>query len=205
MDYKITDPSEVRGFTKPEAGKHLEAAARRVPFQQAIVEIGVYFGRSLLYLARGAATGNQAQVHGVDPWDLPGERYPFAWTQEKAHRSLFTLRETREAAEWNVLACPWRNLLTLHRAFSTELAETWTGPTVGLLHVDGAHDAEHVRSDFEAWAPHLAPDAVIFWDDWVPNCQPVIDVTRALAAEGRITEPRLAKGCRRLAYTRFVK
>lgn len=201
---KITHPSQVQGFTRPPAGEVLRKAARKIPPGMCAVEIGVYFGRSLLYLALGSDEGNLVPVHGIDPWDLPGERYPFAWRQEKAHRSLFTLATTRESAEASVAGSPWADLVKLHRAFSTELAASWDGPKVAVLHVDGLHTEEGVRGDFEAWAPHLADGAAIFWDDYVPACQPVIDVTNALHAEGRLTRPKLAPGCRRLAACRYT-
>lgn len=202
----ITDPTQVRGFTKAEPGAVLERQAGKVAPEHAIVEVGSYFGRSLLYLARGAAKGRGAHVYGFDPYDLPGEiRYPYAWVKEKAHRSLFTLTATREEAERNVTQNPWATHVTLTRAFSVEAAAAWSGPPVALMHVDGLHTDEGVEGDLSAWAPHLLPNAVLLFDDFVPNCQPVIDVATRWADAGRITRPKLAKGCRRLAAARFIK
>ncbi len=205
VTYRITDPMQAIGFTKPAPGRVLMNAAAKVPLGMAIVEIGVYHGRSTLFLAQGSAAGNRAMVHAVDPWDLPGERYPFAWTAEKRHRSTFTLKETRLSAEANVKDSPWRDLVVLYTAFSVDLAKKWDPEyRVALLHVDGLHTEEGVNGDLAAWAPHLAIGATICFDDFVPNCQPVIDVALRWANAGRITTPKLAKGCRRLAVARWV-
>jgi hypothetical protein len=201
----ITDPTQARGFTKEAPGAFLQRQAGKVWKEHAIIEIGVYFGRSLLYLARGAAEGLGAHVYGFDPYDLPGIRYPFAWTEEKAHRSLFTLAATREEAERNVTQNPWAAHVTLTRAFSEEAAESWDGLPIALAHIDGHHGYEHVRGDFEAWSKHFTSHAVLAFDDYTKNCPEVVKAVNDLYAEGRITEPKLAKGCRRLAVARFVK
>ncbi len=206
MTHRITDPMQAVGFTKPAPGRVLMNAAAKVPLGMAIVEIGVYHGRSTLFLAQGSAAGNRAMVHAVDPWDLPGERYPFAWTAEKRHRSTFTLKETRLSAGANVKDSPWSDLVALYKDFSVELAKKWDPEyRVALLHVDGLHTEEGVRADFEAWSKHLSGGALILWDDYVAACPGVVLVVDSLYSEGRITKPKLGAGCRRLVATRFVR
>lgn len=58
---------EMGGLTTPEACEHLAALGMTVPADQAILEIGVFKGRSLAALATYAT----AQVVGIDPFDLP--------------------------------------------------------------------------------------------------------------------------------------
>lgn len=205
MTYRISDPTQAVGYTKPAPGRILERLAAKVPADQVIVEIGVFHGRSTLYLARGSAAGNRAPVHAIDPWDLPGERYPAAWAAEKRNRSTFTLSETRRSAERNVEGSPWADVVTLRRAFGAEAGAAWDGPKVGLIHIDGNHEYPHPLQDFEAWAPHLAPSAHVLWDDWVPACPGVLQAVRELEDAGRITHAVLGKGCRRLAVSRFIK
>lgn len=213
--FRITDPSTVVGYTKAAPGRLLERLASKVPVDQVIVEIGVFHGRSTLYLARGAAAGRRAHVHAIDPWDLPGTRYPAAWAAEKRNRSTFTLAETRASAEANIAGSPWADGVTLHRTFGADMGLEWRdfagnwgdgiAPQVGLLHIDGNHEYPHPKADFEAWAPHLSPGAHVLFDDWVPACPGVLQAVRELEDEGRITPAVLGKGCRRLAVARFVK
>jgi hypothetical protein len=165
------------GLTEEPYCVHLAELAQDVPGSQAIVEIGVFKGRTLCYLAYGARHGNEPMVYGIDPWDLPGERPPA--------RLRFTASATRRAAELTVRQQGMRAYVTLIRGFSTEVAESWPGPSVGLLHVDGAHDYDAVVADVRAWEPHLAAEAVIVFDDYGNDKSPgVRQAVDDLVAEG---------------------
>lgn len=203
-EVKIVHPHQAHGLSSRQAGAALHDLAYNVPPDEAIVELGVFQGRTLLYLARGSSEGNRAPVTGVDPWDLPGDRYPSAWRAEKRHRSTFTHAETRAAAEGNVARSPWSDLVTLQRAFSVDAGNEWAGPAVGLLHIDGNHEAPHPLEDFDAWSPHLAPGAVVVWDDWDDEHPGVQEAVTDLVARGVLEQPVSAPGCARLAVTRFL-
>lgn len=191
----------VPGLTKAAAGEVLHKLAGRVPKTQCIVEIGVYKARSACYLAAGAQAGKGAHVWAVDPWDLPGERYPYHWKAERPSRFAFTLTETREEAEANVEASGLGDHLTLVRGFSAEVGKAWTGPNVGMLYVDGDHRLDAVRADWEAWRPHLARDAVLAFDDHVPTCADVMTVVAELVAAGSVTKPEMVT--KRLAVSKL--
>jgi hypothetical protein len=49
-------------------------------------------------------------------------------------------------------------------ATSEAAAAAWSRP-VSLLFIDGDHEYESVRQDFELWRPHLLPDAVVALHD----------------------------------------
>lgn len=193
-------PAQVAGHTKPRAGRVLQRLAASVAPTLAIVEIGVFKGRSACYLGTGARDGAGAHVWGVDPWDLPGERYPFNWMQERPSRHAFTKPETREAAEAAVRDLGLEDTVTLVRGFSADVGATWDGPRIGLLHVDGDHRANAIRADWFAWRPHLAPGSVVAFDDHVRTCADVITVVSELVRTHQIDPPRMAT--RRLAVTR---
>lgn len=194
----------VTGYTKRAPGQYLEAMAKSVPAELAIVEIGVFHGRSTLYLAKGSAAGNGAHVYACDPWNLPGERYPAAWVAERRNRSTFTLDETYESAKANIEGSPWASQVTMVKDFGVDLGKRWDGPKVGLIHIDGKHDDGVPLADFLAWERHLVPSAVVVWDDHVRACPDVIAATDQLHREGKLTKARLAPGCRRLATSRYT-
>ena len=155
----------VVGATPDEIGFVLADFAKQVPADQEIVEIGVYQARTALIMAWGASQGNGAHVTAIDAWELTGNVYD----------PPFTLAETRAHAEHNVQAVGYQDKVTLINAFSHEIARSWApnaqsvgyaGRPVGLLFVDGDHTREGARRDIEAWAPHLAPGAVIAIDDY---------------------------------------
>lgn len=179
------------GLVGRPTAERLAALAADVPADQAVVEIGVFMARTTTFLAAGAQSGNGAHVYGVDPWDLPGERYPFKWVNhpnrnKRRMRQMFTKPQTRIDAENLIEAHGLTDAVTLIQGFSTDVAADWDGPPVGLLLVDGDHRVEHVRADWKAWKPHLASNAVVAWDDYHPGWADVMSVVDELAADGTL-------------------
>ena len=173
-------PEDCPGLTTPQAGAILRDLAMNVPGDQAIVEIGVYLGRSLLYLADGAESGNGAAVYGVDPYDLPRPSKP-----------KYSSVETYLAAKHNVQS--WENI-TLLRAFSISAAKNWEMgyPKVGLLYIDADHRKLPVLEDFAAWRPHLAPGCAVTFDDCHTDFPGVIEAVNCLWQRRSITRPVMA-------------
>lgn len=169
----------VRGATPDEIGVTLADFARQVPGDQAIVEIGVFQGRTALLMAWGARQGNGAHVWGIDPWDLEGNTYAPPFTDEGS----------KNWARYNVQATGHANYVTLFQAFSDYAAGVWDGPKIGLLFIDGDHSYEGARGDVLNWAPHLAPGAVIAIDDYGhPDWPGVAQAVDKLVEEG-VLEP----------------
>lgn len=186
--------ADVPGLTSVPLLQTLVELAAAVPADQAVVEIGVFRGRSLCALGAGAAGGAGAHVWGVDPWDLPGQRTTLRGATRLAGR--YMQPATRRAARRHVRACGLAERVSLVRGFSAEVAAGWEGPLVGLLHVDGDH--RQAGRDAEAWWPHLAAGAVIAFDDH-QYASVAADVA-ALVASGRTTAVDVRHG--RLAVLR---
>jgi hypothetical protein len=146
----------LQGLITPEIGDVLRGLAAEVPADQAIVEIGSYKGMSTAHLATGSKEGHGAPVFAVDPWDLPGNVYG------KHGYSAPIVREEFEAQLRHLRL--WSRVTPV-QGFSTVIARGWDGPPVGLLFIDGDHEERAVRSDVEAWTPHLAPQHVLAFDD----------------------------------------
>lgn len=190
----MVPPTRIRkipGLTPESVALALADMAAQVPPDRAIVELGVYQGRTALFMAWGARQGRGAHVYAIDPWDLPGERGPYNQHRGGAlgkHRKAFTDPGTYNWARYNVRANGYANRVTLIRDFSVKAAEKWTGGPVGLLFVDGDHRYDAVRADVSAWAAHLAPDAVIAFDDYADTHPEVVQAVDDMVAEG-ILEP----------------
>jgi predicted O-methyltransferase YrrM len=152
----MTTLEDAVGLLNPGIGDCLRDLAAQVPADQAIVEIGSYKGKSTAYLAAGAKAGNGAPVFAVDAWDLPGN-------VDGKHR--FTDPTVRQVFEDQLRALRLWSRVTPIQAFSVDAADVWDGPMVGLLFIDADHAETSVRSDFEAWLPHLAPSHVVAFDD----------------------------------------
>lgn len=148
------------GLTSVAACERLADLAAQVPADQAVVEVGVFKGRSACYLAFGALHGKGARVWAIDPWDLPGKR------RSSSKATPFSRTATRRKFRRQVRSVGLEDRITAVRAFSVDAAHDWQGPPVGLLHVDGDHRERAVRADWEAWRPHLATGAVVVFDDY---------------------------------------
>jgi hypothetical protein len=183
----------VRGATPDEIGLTLADFSTQVPKDQAIVELGVYQGRTALMMAWGARQGLGARVWGFDAWDLEGNTYgpPFSEAGSETW------------ARYNVMAQGFNNSITLVKSFAADGAAGWSGPPVGLLFVDDDHSAEGARSAIELWAPHLAEGALIAVDDYGhPDWPGVAEAVDALVDEGVLEPVEIFHD--RLAVTRLV-
>lgn len=195
---------QVKGVTPEEIGITLADFAVKVPADQAIVELGVYHGKTTLQMAWGARQGNGAPVTGIDPWDLDGNVYG---------TEMGDLGGARSWARYWVQALGYSNRVKLVQAFSTDAAgewvtsddsDGWGNRPVGLLFVDGDHTYEGARADIEAWAPHLAENAVIAIDDYVNENYPgVAQAVDDLVSEGVLAPVEVFHD--RLAVTRLTE
>lgn len=190
---------EIHGATPDEIAFTLADFAKAVPADQEIVELGVFQARTAIIMAWGASLGNGAHVTAIDPWELAGNVYD----------PPFTDANTRGMAEFNVQRVGYGDRVLLVQAFSHEVAQHWTNPdvgsrkSIGLLFVDGDHTKEGARRDIEAWAPHLAPGAVIAVDDYGhPDWPGVAQAVDELVDEGFLAPIELFHD--RLAVTRLT-
>ena len=125
---------------------------------ETIVEIGSYLGRSSVFFALSLReTGIGGRLVAVDPHT--GDRQQLA---ELATGSLPSLDLFREHCR----AAGVEDLIDVRVATSLEAAEAWSG-AIDLLYVDGWHSYDAVVADGKAWLPHLSPDGVVTFDDYL--------------------------------------
>lgn len=183
----------VPGLIPPIQGVDLLRLASTVQPYQSIVELGSYKGRSACFLAMGSKAGFRPPVYAVDPWDLPGN---------VTGRFGYANPETREAFESNVRRLHLEDIVVQVQAYSTGYAESYDGPMVGLLYIDGDHGYRSVRGDYRAWERHLAGGAHILFDDLdTPKNPGVRRFVDELAAE--LGQPPSILGGGRVAWFNF--
>lgn len=186
------------GLTPIETCETLYRLAADVPADHAIVEIGTYRGMTACWLASGAQSGHGAHVWTVDPHDLPGYR---TTTGRKPGTLDFTQTSIREHAIRQIASVGMTDHITMIRGFSVEVAETWDGPPIGLLFIDGDHRQHAARLDFRTWQPHLHRDALIVWDDYADSHPGVEAAAQGMYERGAISEPDVHG---RIAITRLI-
>jgi predicted O-methyltransferase YrrM len=117
------------------------------------VELGSHYGCSLFAFAQAIKDGNlNGEVIAVDTWK--GDAHSGFYGEE-----VFSLVESTIAARF--ASVPVR---LLRDSFDDAISEFQPG-SIDLLHIDGCHEYEAVRHDYEAWRERLAPDAIVLFHD----------------------------------------
>lgn len=194
MTTTLQDFSKLAGLITPDVGEYLYEAARHVPEDQFIVEIGAWKGKSTCYLSAGRRDGHGGIVVSVDPWSKDVNE----WSRYHPSAELKEWRAQVSAMGFDDVAVP-------RRGKSTDVAEKWhEDDRIGLLYIDGDHSEEAVIEDFTQWSEFLVPNALVIFDDYGvshnPDVAPVVhwfendghikDLT--IEANGRIAVARLA-------------
>jgi hypothetical protein len=169
--------SAIEGTTPISSCEKLAELAATVPSGQCVVEIGVYKGRTLCYLADGTHRGHRVPVFGVDTWDLPG--------LGGKHRVA------KKFAEQAIVRHGFHDMVVLLQGFSVDVARKFHGPPIGLLFVDGDHTEAGVLTDIHAWYPHLAENATVVFDDYGGGRNP--GVGRAVQKSMHLFDPLIGR------------
>jgi predicted O-methyltransferase YrrM len=138
----------IEGWLLPTEGKWLFDAARSLPNQATVVEIGSYKGRSTCCLALGCRR-SQRRVFAIDSFD-GGPDLPKA--------NLFP--DFEQNLQRSGLSQHVQPIVGL----SSQVAKTWD-KTIHLLFVDGSHQYEDVLADFNGFFPHLVSGGIVAFHD----------------------------------------
>lgn len=136
----------IGGWMTEAEGRLLYDLARQSPPGGVIVEIGSYQGKSTIWLARGSQAGNRLRVYAIDPH------------QEKPKNfDRFQTHITRAGVE---------SMVTPIRKFSAEAARNFQEP-VSLIFIDGAHEYDPAKMDFELWFPKVVENGIMVFHDTI--------------------------------------
>ena len=157
-----------RGFMPPAEGLALYRAAAVYAAAGPVLEIGTYCGKSTIYLASAARQAGQVVItvdhhHGSEE-NQPGWEYHDASLVDPRTGRLDTLPYFRATLaglglDEDVIAIVGR---------SADVARLWRAP-LGMLFIDGGHTEAAARSDYEGWAPRVAPGGALAIHDVFPD------------------------------------
>ncbi len=138
----------IEGWLLESQASALFDAAKSINPATSAVEIGSHRGKSAAIIASALPSG--ARLTAVDPFDDP------RWGGGP---------DSLERFEANMTAVGVRERIDLFRGLSADASSQWSGPPVGFLWVDGAHDVASTLADLDGWLPHMAPGGLIYVHD----------------------------------------
>ncbi|AST93894.1 MULTISPECIES: class I SAM-dependent methyltransferase [Sutcliffiella] len=152
--------STVEGWLKKEGIKNLYTYALEAP-TSTIVEIGSWKGKSTSCLAFAVKDRGEGRVYAIDTWKGSSE-----------HQKVLKHYEEDQLYQEFLENMSKLNLLDVIQPIkmdSVEASRIWPiQKKIGLLYIDGSHEYELVKRDFEFWSPFVAEGGYIIFDD-VPS------------------------------------
>jgi predicted O-methyltransferase YrrM len=133
---------DVPGWLTDEEGEALFELARECSGRGVIVEIGSWKGKSTICLGLGSRAGRGVRIFAVDP------------------HADYRHGEFKD----NVERAGIGDLVTPVKGLSQQVAGDFDQP-IELLFVDGSHEEELVREDFDKWVPKVVEGGIVAFHD----------------------------------------
>ena len=150
----VTD--SIEGWLQPAEGLFLYKTAKNCGGRGVIVEIGSWKGKSTIWLAKGSKTGSNVKVYAIDPHTGSPENI-------KKRREIWTYQEFKR----NIEKAEVQDIVMPVIKTSEDAAREWNGKPIELLWIDGAHEYEMVKLDFDLWSPYLIEGGIIAFHDTI--------------------------------------
>jgi predicted O-methyltransferase YrrM len=144
---------DIEGFLTNKDGSLLYGLTKKVKGKGMIVEIGSWKGKSTIWLAKGSKKGNQVSVFAVDHHGGSPE-----------HRRATDKVWTFDEFKGNIKKAGVSDVVRPIVKTSVEASRNFDEP-IELLFIDGAHDYDSVKSDYNSWFPKLVDGGIIAFHD----------------------------------------
>jgi predicted O-methyltransferase YrrM len=145
----------VEGWLNPSEAKLLFKRANECAGKGVIVEIGSWKGKSTICLARGSIEGGRVKVHAIDPHTGSTEHH-----EAFGKGNVWTFDEFQQ----NIQKAGVDHMITPHVDFSENVAKKFDQP-VEFIFIDGLHEYEGVKVDFDSWFSKVVDGGYIAFHD----------------------------------------
>lgn len=133
-------------------GAFYERVAHALKDGAVIVEVGVYKGKSALYLAeRLEQMGKRVTFYLVDHFQGSAEH---------------DITPEQLWAEFRANIEPMRGAFHVHRMESTTAAQQFADGSLDFVFIDAAHDYDSVKADIAAWLPKVKKGGLLAGHDY---------------------------------------
>jgi predicted O-methyltransferase YrrM len=135
----------------------------------AVLEIGIYGGRSLIPMAMAVqALGAGGKVHGVEAWSNSVAVATETNAENDAWWQTVDLKAIRKGFFRNVARYEVADTVVVMEMSSDEAFAAISGRGLGpfdLVHVDGSHSEVQALRDVEMWSGLVRPGGILVLDD----------------------------------------
>ena len=152
QDFQLTKDTanSIQGWMADVEGALLYSLAKKCNPNGVIVEIGSWKGKSTIFLARGSKAGQGAPVYAID--------------SHEGNAEVLVDTPTFDEFKKNIANAQLADIVVPIVKTSQEAANDFLEPC-GLIFVDGCHEPDSVKQDFELWCPKLIEGGVIAFHD----------------------------------------
>lgn len=134
-------------------GECLYNLAKRCSGKGVIVEIGSWKGKSTIWLAKGSQRGNNVKIYAIDPH-----------TGNPEHKRKFGEVWTFDEFKDNIRKAQVEDIVVPIVKTSEEAVKDFDDP-VELIFIDGNHDYDAVKLDYELWFPKVINGGIMAFHD----------------------------------------
>jgi len=132
------------------------------PNNSVLVEVGSWFGRSVIYLAEVAkASGKNIRIFAVDTWRGSWQHQPS--DQTLINQSFGYIYHQFLA---NIRACGVNDTITPLCLPSVEAAKYFDDHSLFMVYIDALHTYEACREDIAAWRKKVQPGGMLAGHDY---------------------------------------
>lgn len=154
-----------------------DRAVKTAPPDSILVEVGVFCGKSLIYLARKAREANKGlRIYGVDTFRGSPEFDGRVWF-DNVPLSKCPKSTLIAAAYENLVAADVLDIVTLIVSESVKAADLFHNNDVHMVFLDAGHEYLDVCEDLAAWSGKVRRGGILAGDDYhgFPGVKAAVD------------------------------
>jgi len=150
--------SNIGGWLTDKEGELLFNLAKECKGKGVIVEVGSWKGKSTICLGKGSKEGKQVKIYAIDPHTGSAET-------QKEYGKIYTFEEFKK----NIKNAEIDDIIVPFVKTSKEVAKDFDKP-VELIFIDGGHEYEFVKLDFDLWFPKVINGGTMAFHDSALDC-----------------------------------
>ena len=120
------------------------------------LEIGAFYGASLMFVANSYGAHPESKLHCIDPWEDYGDYSEYKGQINNVHETFVS----------NLEKSGHKSKVTIHRGYSNTELPKLTDETFDIIYVDGNHEAEFVLEDAVLSFRKLKQGGIMIFDDY---------------------------------------